>query len=1090
MPVINVCLELLQIFWNLAVLLCIYSRHLGRRSRIAGNLAVQVYNALVPLIGMLIYIVYALFITIVTEVVQILGEIDIWSLFQPLMGILQELVSILTAIIQAVVAIAPSVLAIAAKIIGVVIAIIAEQMKIMLPILTWLLKILFAILEPILQVIVDIVNWFLGLFGLGMMMKRKLMAAGGDDPLLLEEQSPYDTFQEDFYTNVATKATRYMSKGERVARQTELDHIADYLQTLPPRSFGYYWTITRLHPSSVDYPSPEEAYLGEDAEQEKEERAGVIATAVRRRLLSEAEARELVALSAEEDAEEEERRAAEAEEYWRAFDRDPAGAHDLWSARHYERSRATIERLGKYRRLHRRLLEAEREDLERHDRELMALGNDTERPPLPVANVHAFSGELHRHVLCTSPLCGGHGKALPHAVLTLRRKNDEHEAAERARHRRAVPKTREQAARQERRRKDDFVLASAAVQAGRAASKTLFEHLRGEHFARAVRSAWNHTVGPHHTFQSASEQVAMRYSDGYEIAADLTDGLAAWAPIKRIWDMHTPETLEGRRPFHEWRKTNRVRRAVHPKTGRSLMYVEAEEVSVERPDGTTCSAYRAAGDGTPMPVGGDCDGGQFAVRELLAAQGGGGGTAGASVPLFALFTQTDCYTTDPRNPLCLPELPGNAYWTGPPLVLVWPANATGDTFCDYLFSYTPRDLADYRTYIDGAHVWNGIQWCRVFFSFLVPLTTLIGNFVATMNFWPIYYLDDISAFPPGHDPTGTDIICWLIHTYDFLLDVTLGYLFAVYAWPVLMWLWTTGAGLYLLALTFVAADDARAQVMEQEGRNIARKIAYTTDVNSGYSYYGDPTYFKTDPETGIRLRPGMPAYERGRADALRAATANQTPWDGAGAVPPNFWSQHERLNRRFGEDYYDPGDGSPPQPRSPADLQAAFSGAARDSDDHLPPPGQRPFYRDEAALARLQTLERSLSAAARAFGRPPSGGRDHRDLVQFEQAHNLFLQSYCNSLWWIYQAENRKRDSARKDWRSRPAPPTEKRGFTHHTTEPMYDASGSFATVAASLRSVRERARLLREAWRRSKPPAKPPAAAGPPKQQRMHLEV
>jgi len=407
-----------------------------------------------------------------------------------------------------------------------------------------------------------------------------------------------------------------------------------------------------------------------------------------------------------------------------------------------------------------------------------------------------------------------------------------------------------------------------------------------------------------------------------------------------------------------------------------------------------------------------------------------------------------------------------------------------------LYADTPRDLSDYRTYISFAHVWNGIQVLRVFFSFLTPLTTAIGNFVALFHFWPITYLLYLSAFPPGHVPTSIDIICTVIHLYDLLLDVALLYLFATIAWPLLLWLYGAGTSFYVLATSMYAADAARASAMEANGRVIARKIAYTTDVNPGYRNFGDPAYFTTDPYTGARVRPGMrpspldptqlDPQTRSTYDAQRSATVGSTPFD-RGAVPRRYWSEHERANARFGAGYYDAGDGSLPMPRAPdglSDARTRFASAGIDDDDGE---GDQ-FYEDAEAVDRLAELEHRLGSASRLFGRPRRM-RDPSALMQYERSHNVLLQNYSGSVLWMYQAENRSRQQRQKDRWSRPAAPVDRRGYTPFTGDPLYDASDSFARMAASLARVRESARQVAGAWqeRQQRRRRAPPAAAPPP---------
>lgn len=398
-------------------------------------------------------------------------------------------------------------------------------------------------------------------------------------------------------------------------------------------------------------------------------------------------------------------------------------------------------------------------------------------------------------------------------------------------------------------------------------------------------------------------------------------------------------------------------------------------------------------------------------------------------------------------------------------------------------------------FIGWCQISNGIQWFRVLFSFLVPLTTLIGNFVALFDFWPIRALLYISAFPPGHTPTSLDVICFVVYTYAAWLLIALIYLFYNYVVPILQWLWAVAIlGLWGLFQSFYAADEQRTLAMERNSRVIARKIAYTTDVNPGYRYFGDPRYFKTDPYTAkfwkpnspvSRLDPsGLPPQGRYFADVQRAANSNVTPFD-RGAVPERWLSQHEKWNRDFGRGYYFPDDGGPEQLRQPdqlGDARQAFTSAEREQDRTTLPPPVAPssssrFYGRQESLARLGELRAALAEAAATFGRPKPR-RSQDDLIGYERAHNAMLQSYCQTFYWRYQAERAAATARRKYLWERPATPSERRGFTPYSDDPLYDASISFDRMAASTERLREAARSLSSAVRRAPPPPARPSGA------------
>jgi phage-related protein len=101
-----------------------------------------------------------IFITMMMLVTKILGEVDIWSLFNLFMQLLPPVTQCVLAIVQALAAVAPSVLNFLSLILNIIIVQLLEVVKLLLPIVIFLFRILAIILPPILYVIVHIVNWY------------------------------------------------------------------------------------------------------------------------------------------------------------------------------------------------------------------------------------------------------------------------------------------------------------------------------------------------------------------------------------------------------------------------------------------------------------------------------------------------------------------------------------------------------------------------------------------------------------------------------------------------------------------------------------------------------------------------------------------------------------------------------------------------------------------------------------------------------------------------------------------------------------------------------------------------------------------
>ncbi|OQW76817.1 MAG: hypothetical protein BVN35_06040 [Proteobacteria bacterium ST_bin11] len=124
------------------------------------DIFVTVWNCVVPFLGMILYVVINVVLTILADIFDVIGSIDWEPVISALMEILNVLVEIAAQILLIVIKVGGEILKAIANIIGPLLEIVMEFVKIWAPVIAWIFKFLFTILEPIL--------FFLGeLFGSG-----------------------------------------------------------------------------------------------------------------------------------------------------------------------------------------------------------------------------------------------------------------------------------------------------------------------------------------------------------------------------------------------------------------------------------------------------------------------------------------------------------------------------------------------------------------------------------------------------------------------------------------------------------------------------------------------------------------------------------------------------------------------------------------------------------------------------------------------------------------------------------------------------------------------------------------------------------
>ncbi len=833
----------------------------------------------------------------------------------------------------------------------------------------------------------------------------------------------------------------------------EIEVINAYNVRHPAHSFDYYYTVHRpVLYSHIDYSVGSEFFAGVPVSEPSAGARRLLDLAVKHQALSEEEIRAL------------EEEPLSHDDYWKRFDSSPHDHLEWYMNQHYAketRRRAIVDKAR------RRLLQV----------------NETLGGPQPDGpqKVHPFSAELHRKVKCKSHHCGGHGTAMPHPVHKLRDMSWE---------RKRQPtgsrwKDREHT--EEEHQRSRFIHITAWSQAALKAKDKLAWHMQNPLLHKHFRNAWNRTTG-FEDVHSAHEHFSKEYPDASYVIHDLFCGMTDWGPFK-VLKREDPER-HTRQYCSDWLRTKRVEER-RTRAGRRVLEIMFDE---DNADGQEREAARRAllsvhpedeeyhatvlanmrgllADPElpfrPNPIP-NSDSVNADLADRVNRVEGQRPKPDAGLPLFALLG-ADCYTSSPRNPLCLPEIPASWRITKCP-EFVWPENFTIPQDCSYLYTPIPRTPFTFFTVLSWDWIWNGIQSIRLFFSLFPLFTTTIGIFTEKWP-WAAFIFRPFLALPPGKTPEPRDWFCFVeFAPYSLWLLAFLSWLFYVFIWPYIelaadvLLSWGAFVG------TFAAADELRHESMRQTS-HLFWRAAYDSDMNPGVRFHGDHDYFKRDytgrrPTYQMPLGPGdlsRNAAPPGRQfDSYEEATRHAQSagrYHRSSLLPMQALSPHERFNSmspyaasedgtslEFGREPY----ASPVPVVEPAGAAIGHGGAEADERR------AREVGRN-IATQELEQLEAELLRCTRAYGVPRSwlarllpdsthwsvrmaqwtlkrACGEHllrANLEDFEYRFNPFLMSFQYSIWWMFQYSNYVRERTRVQWLYSPVHGSYRRGFTH-----------------------------------------------------------
>ena len=932
----------------------------------------------------------------------------------------------------------------------------------------------------------------------------------------------WSSLHDSMYPSVNWAASRHFSnEASNRAADTELQVMLRIMDETQLHDFSYYWIVNRPILMRIDGGAmPADVYTGEvgttaDARKTDFAFAQFVPHAPSGRALLEfTAARNLLSKEDHEVLSREE--PLSADEYWRRFDSADGRESALawYSHVHYEhqfkRQRA-MQRLRDVIRTTRFDSEAEyyehfsdgtmtvapsmsyeefkrlQEDVHEADRIAVGL------PPRSRKRAHAFADDLDARHPCKSAACGGEGHTLPHAVHTLRRLSHK-----RQRHHEQMS-WRPPSMTQEEYEKSRMIHVHVVGHAANEAMDTLKWHLQNPHLHQHVRNAWKRVTGYEDVGQ-AFDAYHRHYRDPGEWMLSRIGSLSDWMGFRWLaerdpefesrpwfgdWARREHNTQEGAAAFH----TRRLNALGENMSGhRRLLELEPRDAEYYQhwfmrkplsdinafftetvapvPNYAEVAASRRRRELNALPF--DLPDVPDAYERLQeskdrqAAIDAQKPQPKAKLPLFELLTQTDCFTTTPRNPLCLPMIPPEYQINEIPEV-VWPPEATADdSFCAPTFKRVDRCLTCWKTYVNLRWVYNAIQIPRLILSSIPVFTNTLYQLGQTYPF--LRWLFQLPlAKPLGSTPSSLDYVCIMIYAPVSLLFTFLYLKVLSLLWPIVE-VMLEGFGELLGLNTTLAASNAAFWQSMQERDTLAIQIAmkdspYNPSLYMTGNYARDPNFFFR----GFNGR--APSHLSVGTGGDAALFRNQNP---ASVMPggpqsqqvpgspytPEFPPRPEvvmqrnapyRYSPEEGTSYYGyPGGTNLPAPKN---LEASVAGAAKSEAAPDPSDLHRRIAEEQDKLVhglrttmaraflqmgvpRIEPTHTELHGAERVslFRRAWDWFTDERatteDLARFEQSYHTLLLPFQDSLlWWLQHRHH----SRRRWWHS-------------HTQQPLLTA--------------------------------------------------
>ena len=1077
--------NLFIILWNLAVMVWnAVCPIIGMLIYVALEVGVKILSAIVEILGQVdVYALLRPVMEILEVVTRIFVEI-VQALVAVAIDLLQVFAKIVGALINVVFAVIKVLFPIVKWVVGLLFKLLFPILKVVCAIVRWFLN-LFAARSSR-----SLLEWNVSADAYEKLMlaargnARKLNQLAEQEIVDSDVGFLYTRLHESMYPQAYEAGRPYWGNEENNrAKDLELENILHEIDANPLHSFDYYWAVSRPYLQGVSDNYNVHFYTGENDYYpgQRENRPEYYNwTPNGRALLGIIEDRQL--LTREETETLSKRQATSSEEYWKKHDSSDASDDLLeWDSRrhnlHHRNRRAVKEKLrlklaafkfehpDEYYELYARNETSVRPGASFDEftsvRDLIVKRDaaDSSSGTAPKTKRHRpFVKELGARLKCHHKACGGKQATLPHPVHPLRR------SVERRQARTDMFNWKPTNMSEEDYRKSRFIHGHAIAHAMTEGTDTLKWRLQDPRLHRQVRDAFKRLTN-HDSLGDMLDTYHENYNDPAEWLYDKVGSLSDLPAFR--WAAEIDPHFDSRPYFGDWaRKELSIRDHPSPYHSRKLQGLddpiitrppiqllepetaqeaaEIEEWKTREPKPTIAAVVRDIQHmythaPHSMDTGRKLNDLPFPLPDVPDAYQQAQDAARrdqefktrkpqpkAKLPLFELLIRTNCYNTNPRNPLCLPSIPSSWSITKVPTV-VWPENATADdSFCAPTFKLIKRDLTDWQTYLSWKWYYNALQIPRLILSAIPVFTDTIYQLCQTYPFL-CWLLKLPLALPPGHTPDALDWICAAIYgPYALWLAYVT---FKIISWllPLARELFDGIIALWALNNTFVEEDDGRWNAYQA---NFERRLQVARlDSPANPSLYtagngaADPYYF-------YRGANGMvPSYYPNYGgDPAHLRDPRVAPYNGQGAAPGFTNSAYQPGVRLTPNQYlqrnapyvYDPETRTAEYAGVPTGLPGVReSGQEIERTDH------------ENVRMQLQTLKHELARCVYELGVPNHAVPDvethgshnvnllrrlwqwfidervtQSDLIRFDRTYRLILGSFHDSLVWNWQHRN------------------------------------------------------------------------------------
>lgn len=781
-PFINYIFVIVQALFNLFV--TIY------------GLVEQFWNNLCPLVGMWWSILFGLAFTLLTETMKLLGGAAVIQLFQLILDVRQLLVSLVTTVLEAIMSVASPVLQLLTSVLGPIISFLMGYVTIFIQMIFFFVTKVWGLLAPVMALLLWAINTVQDLFG-RMMLARALLEVKHPR---IDEQDDIDDVQSSFVHVLADNAKQYATPRGLHRSLGSADEIQRFVHRHPPASFSTYWEASHPIWSGGGPPPP-----GIDTHMGSEERSAP----------SQRSLHEVVNYAdnttAVDDADQAmtwlvpprlvERRGAT---YVNGKQKDAPAERSDAPPKHATPAanfRYTAEQLGA----------TPLERFEVHEERLAEVVERFKQSAVHRAAQRYFDGlpdhqppvflHMRDNNMCSDGdvLCRRDKHPFQHiAESGTRDWAPEHmlQAPEHGSH-----------AHQQR-----VVAAAVLAHSVRHSMRWLYED---PHSKMLHRKAWEHAkdaftrLSGHETLERFVVDIHERFPSGLDVlhrvqplGADspLFEIVRATRSISTVMNWSQAHHDDTRPYFGDWLQKQRVhvikQRNVHTDREQDVYYWEQQDEADFQNHNVPLSRQ--------------------AQRRLLG-----------TLPFFELLADTNCFTTVPRNPLCLPTLFPDNFRLQVPVPLAVPSWMKDFTeTCEVYYyepeRYVPTNAASFwswlfsNTVLGPERMINGLIFLQVVLGglLLAPAFALekFGLQYPYMSWLPNLLL----ILPGGDTPSAQLIVCTATHTYDFLYDAWLAYLFFVIVAP----LFTILLAAYASFLALIATQKMRQAARLERARKL------------------------------------------------------------------------------------------------------------------------------------------------------------------------------------------------------------------------------------------------------------------------------